>query len=329
MQFCEITSNTKLTDISDIVGERNVDYVLNANGLHRSVNIGQQMLSRDNSGSTDAQTKMRILDTVVSDSDVYEKVALGSERDWVSFQRYGTFHNYIRIPSELRVIPSATTLGNGEPVSDRLYSKCSDSLKRDGFVDPIIFTEYSVIAPGAHGMSSIYKASNPFEWFKLPWGKISLYSSLSNRSVDFPVYPLEYSDGYSANYEQMPNMLYQYEPWQVYKDSGPRQNTFTFDMHRDMWSGDHRDGLANELVRFCEANCFPRYQGSTVRVPKVTLYLNGNNLITGILNSCKVDWSGPLGLDGFYLNLKLTLDIVQVSPEPLNYDTVAHKGLMS
>jgi hypothetical protein len=144
----------------------------------------------------------------------------------------------------------------------------------------------------------------------------------------FPVYPEEYDDGVSANYEEMGEMLYQYEPWKVYKSSGPRENTFTFKMHRDMWTGDHRDGNANALIRGCEANCYPDYDGSLVNVPIVTLYIHGSNLITGVMTSCKTHWSGPIGLDGYYLCCDLTLTIVEVSPQALNYNTVRSKGLI-
>lgn len=343
MKYLQITPETTLSEISDIVGERNIDYVLNANGLTRSVNIGKQLFSRDLSGSTDSQTKMAILNTLVGNSDVFEKAALGTDADWVSLYKYGTFPDCIMIPDEIAVSLSSMMYGNGEPVLDIIYDKCNTSLKEFGEIDPLIFTEYSVISANfgvstgngdgttdnfsfdANGAST----KNPFEWFQIPWGKISLYSSISNDKVDFPVYPEEISDGYSATYDQMPNLLYQYEPWQVYKSSGPRTNTYTFHMHRDMWTGDHRDGLANKLVRYCESNCFPDYNGSAVNAPTVTLYMNGENLITGVLNSVKVDWSGPLGLDGFYLELKLTLDITEVSKEPLNYNTVKAKGLIS
>jgi len=326
-KYLPVTPNTTLSDLSDIVGERYVDYVLNVNGLKRAVNIGRQLQDRDTSGTTDAQTKRHILNSTVSDSDVYERAALGTEADWCSLQRYGTFEGHIIIPPEVDVPLSTDILGNGEPVSTEVYRRCDESLKTRGFVDPVIFSDYSVMNTAAYGMSDTYKVSNPFEWFNLPWGKISLYSSIKNESMDFPVYPEEYSDGYQANYDQMPSMLYQYEPWFVYKDSGPRTNSFTFKMHRDMWSGDHRDGLANKLVRFCEANCFPEYQGSAVITPTVTLYLNGNNLITGVMTSCKADWGGPIGLDGHWLELTLSLEITEVSPEALNYNTVMNKGL--
>ena len=144
----------------------------------------------------------------------------------------------------------------------------------------------------------------------------------------FPVYPEGFEDGYVANYEEMPEMLYQYEPWKVYKSSGPREITFTFEFHRDMWTGDHRDEHANALVRGCQANCFPEYDGSLVNVPLVTLYMHGQNLITGVMTTCKVNWKGPIGLDGFYLMCELTIGITEVSPTPLNYTTVRNKRLI-
>ena len=342
MKYLQITAQTTLSQLADIVGERNVDYVLNANGLERTVNIGKQLFNRNTEGSVDVQTKMNVLNMLVGDSDVYEKAALGTDADWYSLATYGTFPDYLKIPDEIPIPDSDDVLGNGEPISGELYEKCNNSLRETGEIDPLIFTEYSIIS-GNFGISTgnpNYEtdnfnfaangatAKNPFEWFQIPWGKVSLYSSISNDMIDFPVYPTELSDGYTATYDQMPNLLYQYEPWQVYKSSGPRQNSYTFMMHRDMWTGDHRDGLANKLIRYCEANCFPDYNGSAVIPPTVTLYINGENLITGVLNSVKLDWSGPLGLDGFYLELKLTLDITEVSKEPLNYNSVKSKGLI-
>lgn len=343
MKYLQITPQTTLSELADIVGERNVDYVLNANGLTRAVNIGKQVFDRDLSGTTDAQTKINILNTLVGDSDVYEKAALGTEADWYSLYMYGTFPDYLKIPDEIPIALSDMMLGNGESILDIIYEKCNRSLKDKGEVDPLIFTEYSLInvnygttSGGVNGAEDEFWAwhqgpasnPNPFEYFHLPWGRISLYSSISNDMMDFPVYPEEMQDGYTANYDQMPNLLYQYEPWQVYKGSGPRTNTYTFHMHRDMWTGDHRDGLANKLIRYCEANCFPDYNGSAVNVSTVTLYLNGQNLITGVMNSCKVDWKPPFGLDGHYLEFTLTIEITEVSKTTLNYTTVKNKGLV-
>lgn len=332
MAYLQITKQTTLSQLADSVGERNVDYVLNANGLTRSVNIGKKLLARDTSGTTDAQTKLNILNTLVGSSDVYEKAALGTEEDWVSLSKYSTFKDYIYIPEELDIPLSTLVLGNKEPVNSIIYDAVTDSLKNPPYaIDPAIFSEYSATATGAYGTSNNtlpINSVNPFEWFQLPWGKISLYSSMSKEMVDFPVYPLEISDGVTASYEQMPNMLYQYEPWNVYQSSGPRTNTYTFVMHRDMWTGDHRDGLANKLVRYCEANCYPKYSGAAVNTPQVTLYINSVNHITGILTDCKVDWGGPLGLDGWYLNLTVTLTITEVAKDPIDYYSMLNRGLI-
>jgi len=336
MKFLKIDKNTTLSDLGDIVGERNVDSVLSVNNLPRVVKVGKVAVDRANSltGTTDWQTKLSILNTMVGDSDVYEKAALGTENDWNSLSQLNTFPDYFRIPDTVDVAMSDLIIGNGESIPSDIRDKCEYSLKTNisHEIDPSIFLEYSLASYGSFGMSGDSSAEsdrNPFEWFKLPWGQISLYSSLSGEMKDFPVYPEEISDSRSASFDQMPSMLYEYEPWYVYKSSGPRQNSYTFHMHRDMWTGDHRDGLANALVRFCEANCFPEYSGSAVNVPTVTLLLNGEKLISGIMNSCKVDWSGPLGLDGFYLELKLTLEITEISDAPLNYTTVMQKGLIT
>ena len=106
------------------------------------------------------------------------------------------------------------------------------------------------------------------------------------------------------------------------------QITFNFHLHRDMWTGDHTDGNAARLVRFCEANCYPDYNGSAVITPTVSMYINGANIITGIMTDTKTDWRGPIGSDGFYLELNLSLTIVEVSPTPLNYRSVMKKGLI-
>lgn len=336
MKFLKIDKHTTLSDLGDIVGERNVDAVLNINNIPRTVKVGKVAIERAESltGTTDWQTKLNILNTMVGDSDIYEKAALGTESDWNCLSQLNTFPDYFRIPETIEVAMSDLILGNGESVPSDVHEKCEYSLKSNisHEIDPSIFLEYSLASYGSFGMISDLAPEgekNPFEWFKLPWGKISLYSSILDDKKDFPVYPEEISDGHSASFEQMPSMLYEYEPWYVYKNSGPRQNTYTFHMHRDMWTGDHRDGLANELIRFCEANCFPEYTGSSVIFPTVTLLLNGNKLITGIMNSCKVEWSGPLGLDDFYLEFKLVLEITEVSDTPLNYSTIMQKGLIT
>lgn len=336
MQFLKIAKDLTLSSLSNIVGSRNVDSVLNANILERCVNVGEAFYSRaTNDNNVDYQKKLNILNQFVGDSDIFEKAALGSTADWSSLASYGCFSDALKIPEDVTLPSSEGVLGNGEPIIDSIYQKCVDSLltTEEHIIDPSIFSEYSSsFSTGGYGITSSKfgnSSDTPFQWFALPWGRICLYSSLSDEMLYFPVYPEGFDDGVSANYDEMSEMLYQYEPWKVYKSSGPREITFTFNFHRDMWTGDHRDGNANALIRGCEANCYPEYDGSLVHTSLVTLYINGKNFITGVMTNCKVKWDKPIGLDGFYLMCELSFTIVEVSQQALSYTTIKNKGLIS
>lgn len=335
MQMLSISKSTSLQDIANVVGNRNVQSVLVANRLPRTPRIGEayaDMCSQIVKSSADVtvQRKCTLLDGLVSDSDIFETAAISGESNWKLLNALGSMSNAIKIPESVPVPDSAAMLGNHTPVSTEVYNKTMKSLKTaPHFVDPGIFVSSSrgaSIKPAASlsGPPSL----DLFQYFHIPWGKVTLYSSIDGESVDFPVYPEELSDAVKANYSTMPDMLYQYEPWQLYESSGPRSNSYTFNFHRDMWTGDHRDGKANELIRFCEANCYPDYQGSAVNTSLVTLYISGSNLITGILTDVSVKWDGPIGLDDWYLHCELELSITEVSNTPLNYRSVRNKSLI-
>lgn len=336
MQYLEVKNDMTLSDLSAIVGERNVDSVLNANGLKRSVNVGKQFYDRvhneiePSTTTVDAMQKVNIINQFVKDSDLYQKAYLGTSTDWKSLAQYNCFSDAIRIPDEYKVPDSADILGDNTPIPDRIYKQTMATLKADQ-VDPTIFSEYDASYSGS--LAGIYtdvgNGGSLSEWFLIPFGAVCLRSYIDDEILYFPVYPEELEDGVTANYDEMSEMLYQYEPWKVYKSSGPREITFTFKFHRDMWSGDHRDGCANHLIRGCEANCYPDYNGSLVNVPMVTMYIEGENFITGVMTSCKVNWHGPLGLDRFYLFCDLTLTIVEVSPTPLSFNAIKEKELLA
>ena len=340
MQYLTMTKDMTLSQLSNVVGERNVDSVLNANGLTRAVNIGkvfaENMSKLSASSNADYQKKVGILNQFVGDSDLFEKAALGTEDDWKALAQYNCFTDAIKIPEEVTLPRSVGVLGNGEAIANTVYQDCVNSLldpegNPPHTIDPMIFAEYNASFSGTNfGISlgaSIVKTS-PYQWFALPWGEVCLYSSLGDEMLYFPVYPNGFDDGAAANYDDMGEMLYQYEPWKVYKSSGPREVSFTFEFHRDMWTGDHRDGSANDLIRGCQANCYPDYNGSLVNTSLVTLYIHGQNYITGVMTDCKVTWDKPIGLDGFYLKCELSFTIVEVSEQPLNYTTVRNKGLI-
>lgn len=336
MQFLSINSNTKLSELSELVGSRNTSTVLHINNLSRSPNIGREFQdicdqAIEDTSDVSYQRKTALLNNFTTDSDIFETAALTTSSGWKLLSSMSTLPNMLKVPDDIILPDSTEVLGNGEPVKSAIYNKVMDSLSTPPhYVDPSIFNDFSTTAGSSiidFGQSTP-RNSDPMQWFRVPWGEVSLYSSLDDTKIDFPVYPESVSDSAKANYTQMPDLLYQYEPWQVYNSSGPRSQSYTFDFHRDMWTGDHRDGKANELIRACMANCYPEYKGSAVYTSLVTLYIAGKALITGVMTDVNVEWDGPLGLDNFYLHCKLEIQITEVSQQALNYTVVKNKGLI-
>lgn len=332
MQFLTLDKETKLKDFSDEVGSRNADYILAANSIDRSPNIGKKFYesceaAKKSTENISWQRKSQILNTFTQDSDIFETAALLGENDWKVLSALGTFPGMVKVPDSITLPDSVNILGNGQGVKSEIYNKAMKSLEEHNYVDPSIFNEYSNIKNSkiAEGASH---SSSTFSGFNLPWSQVTLASSISDDSIDFPVYPEEISDSRKANYTTMPDLLYQYEPWQLYNSSGPRTNTYIFHFHRDMWTGDHRDGKANELIRYCEANCYPEFNGSAVNVPTVTLYISGSPLIHGVMTQVDTKWDGPIGLDGYYLNCELSITITEVSETALNYNAIKGKSLI-
>lgn len=333
MQYISINKDTTLVDLADRVGDRNVETFLAINGLTRSPNVGEQFsIMVENilsTGSTvDWQRKSTILNKFSGDSDIFEKAALLDSNSWKVLDALETFPNRLKVPETITLPSASDILGNGQGVDSRVYENAMNSLANEPHtIDPGIFNQYSTIQ-NTQITGSVSQTSTNTTLFNLPWGDITLYSSLAGDSIDIPVYPEELEDSVKANYTTMPDLLYQYEPWYVYQSSGPRSNSYTFHMHRDMWTGDHRDGKANELIRFCQAACYPEYSGSAVYSDTVTLYVKGSALITGILTAVNVKWSGPIGLDGYYLDFELVLDITEVSEQALSNSVVRAKSLI-
>lgn len=337
MQFLSISRKTKLTDIANAVGSRNVESVLHLNDLDRAPNIGEKFAEKcaetiQDTADVTYDKKISLLNTLTSDADVFETAALTSSSGWKLLSSMNTLPGYLKLPETLRVPDSTAILGNDEVVSSTVYDKvikCLTSIPHT--IDPSIFSDYSPSRSVALPLTQYASGdgSDPMQWFRIPWGEVSLYSSLSDTMMDFPVYPKELSDGVKANYTTMPDLLYQYEPWQIYTSSGPRSQSYTFDFHRDMWTGDHGDGKANELIRFCMANCYPEYRGSAVNTSLVTLYIAGKPLITGVMNDVNVNWDGPLGKrDNWYLHCTMELSITEVSQTKLDYNTMMTKPLI-
>lgn len=338
LKYLEINKKTTLSELADKIGDKNVEQVLAVNGLTRSPNIGKQFsdmceLARKSGASDNSSTfwrkKKTVLNTMTQDSDVFEKAAIMSDSDWNVMASVMTFPSTIRIPDNIELPDSTDILGNSVPIAKDIYEKAMSQLENDPHtIDPGIFNEFSTIK-NSKIIDQRSRVNQGTTQFNIPWGKITLHSSISGDSIDLPCYPEEVEDSRKANYSTMPDIIYQYEPWYVFDSSGPRSNTYKIDAHRDMWTGDHRDGKANEMIRFFQSNLYADYNGSTVNTPIVTLYVEGSALITGIMTDVTVNWDGPIGLDGWYLHFTMTFSITEVSQKALNYNSVKQLPVIS
>ena len=339
MKYIAIYENDTLATLTERVGVANIDQLLADNGLIRRPDIGAQWKAKCDEiiathDEVPYQRKVNILHTFIGDSDIYEMASMSSEDTWKVIDALYAFPDYLRVSETIAsAIPdSYQVVGNGEAVKESIYRAVDEMLESspDHTIDGSIFNSFSTIKDVGLVAPTTFanQRTNPLDWFNVPEDSVVLYSSLTNTYMSIPAYPEELSDSVQANYTQMPELLYQYEPWQIYQSSGPRSVPFEFTLHRDLWTGDHRDGKANELIRFCEAQCYPRYSGSAVHTATVTLYIAGSAFITGIMENVNVKWFGPLGLDGFYLAFNLTFNITEVSPTPLNHQSVLSKPLI-
>lgn len=368
MQYLIISEQDTLLSISRIVGQQNIDLILAENGLTRTPKIGAQYYKKcrdllaENPPEVSGARKSALLNSLTGSEEVFEKACLLDEDGWKIFSAFQSFPDALRVPESIKLPYSTRVIGDigkdnisavignakggiqkvytatggslgarrDDAVSSATYKTVMKELKQSSSINPAVFNSVNTSFPVSVSRSrtSTSKSRTPQYTFNLPWGKIQLYSTLLDERIDIPAYPEEVEKQRSASYTAMPDIIYQYEPWIVYQSSGPREQQLSFHLHRDMWSGNHLDGKANQLIRFCDANTFPRYSGSSVNSPTVRVYIDGEQLISGVLTQTKTRWSGPIGRDGWYLEFELLLNIQEVSTVPLNIDTVRNFKLI-
>lgn len=334
--FLKIQKGCTLRDLTSYVGSDSVSQVLNVNGLQRQRDVYSQYEDKchqavQSNDYVDWKRKSEILNIFSTDSDVFEYACVQSEDNWKILSSMMSFADAIAVPETVQIVKSDEVLGNGEPVSSTVYNSVMSSLKKSGTVDTSVFNDFSTIKPSVPlnlSTSSSYVTNSLFQAFKIPFGDVTFYSSLSDSSVDIPAYPEEVRDPRTASYTTMPDTLYQYEPWYTYTSSGPREVTLEFHLHRQMWTGDETDGLANKMIRFVQACLYPKYNGSSVTSDICTLYIKGKSYITGIVTAVDVTWTGPIGSDGFYLEFTLSVSFTEISQRQLNNDSVKSMALL-
>lgn len=330
MQYLLLDGNETLVSMSNTFGQSTVSAILAENSLTRTPNVAAewekkcQAILDSSPNEVSAHQKMNLLNRLTNDETVFEKACLMDEDEWKIFAATMSFPDALLIPEDISLPQSSKVIGTseldssgGDSVSSVTYRAVMNSLNDEGYIDPSIFNSVNTGPDASISGQSIESTTDSWP-FKIPWGKIQMYSTVLKESIDFPVYPDQIEKSRQASYASMPDIIYQYEPWITFQNSGPREQSLDFHMHRDMWSGNHLDGRANKLIRFCEANTFADYNGSAVITPLVRFYIDGSLFISGVLKNVNTTWTGPIGQDNWYLEFTLSLVIQEISESALN-----------
>ena len=150
-QYLKIKETTKLSDISDVIGSTNTQYLLAGNNLQWQPNVGRQFYQLQSQTVQDSediswQRKSTILNTLTGSTDVFETASLLSESGWKVLSNLNTLPNTLKLPDTI-VVPSSTDIiGDGLPIGRRTYEQAMDGLTNPPHtIDPAIFNDYSTI----------------------------------------------------------------------------------------------------------------------------------------------------------------------------------------
>ena len=129
----------------------------------------------------------------------------------------------------------------------------------------------------------------------------------------FPCYPESYSDTRNVSVSAQ-NILGRSEPFQIYQNSGPREVSVSFRMHREMC----QTTPIEKLIAAIQSATYPKSSGfeDTV-IPKVRLVIGNNCSITGIIaNSVQVEWSDTINRNRQYNIATISFSVTECTGTP-------------
>ena len=126
MQFLAISDDLTLSQLAARVGSRNVDDVLQANGLKRTHDIGaaynamcdeaianykERSVEGVYSDEVTYNRKMSLLNTLTGEADAFEIAALQDSNSWKVLSATNTLYGYLRIPPSIELPNSSDVIG--------------------------------------------------------------------------------------------------------------------------------------------------------------------------------------------------------------------------
>lgn len=159
------------------------------------------------------------------------------------------------------------------------------------------------------------------DWYWKPTGDVT-FQIAGQPAMEIPCFPEAVSDSNSATWSEEMTTYQHYEPKNTYNKSGPRTVSCTFKIHRAMWDGNQDSGKSEELVAYVQSALYPDYDTQAAEPPRCTLIVGKSIRIVGILQSCNVNYSGPIGPDNKYDCVNMDISIKEESDNVLSTSAV-------
>lgn len=148
-----------------------------------------------------------------------------------------------------------------------------------------------------------------------------------------PTMPESINDTMTSTF-QGTNALSRSAPIQSYSNSGPRQITFTFELHRDIMEDLNKDvsnlkdnvvdfqdkDYVDVLLNYLQACALPKYNiyksgSKAVEPPQVAVRMGNDIFIRGVVSgSVGVTYNKPILDNGKYAKVTVTLPVTEVDP---------------
>lgn len=150
----------------------------------------------------------------------------------------------------------------------------------------------------------------------------------------FPCFPESISDSNSANFSEL-NPIGRSEPFQIYQNSGPREVSVSFTMHKEMVHTTPIEILVNAI----KSATYPlgrRSGGSTFNtsvingvdiVPTVQLVIGNQVDITGVIKgNVSIKWYGPINKANKYNMVDIDFTVTECTGDPKTAESVAFQS---
>ena len=138
---------------------------------------------------------------------------------------------------------------------------------------------------------------------------------INGEVLNMPCYPKNLSDSVNSSFSS-DSLFTSTEPYVVFSNSGPRQVSVSFQLHREMRGYDN-DTYIDNIVNTIQAACYPISDG--VMGVEVRLIIGKDIYIRGIINgSVNISYSGPI-IDGKYNIVDIGFSIQEVYGLNMSY----------